>query len=167
MWFSPSTYLHDYYSLRKPASYTTKKFTTMWIYTLIKMVRVLDLRFFYNPLSSDMYHCASFDFRIMYNLEINNLYSDFLIAMHNSPKNLMKLIATDTQTLLVFEATSLKWAAQLPFTPIIMKRANFMVNICEVLLQVLGRILGEFLGEFLGEVSTLRYLINEYTRLII
>ena len=50
--------------------------------------------------------------------------------MHNSPKNLMKLIATDTQTLLVFEATSLKWAAQLPFTPIIMKRANFMVNIC-------------------------------------
>ena len=50
--------------------------------------------------------------------------------MHNSPKNLMKLIATDTQTLLVFEATSLKWAAQLPFTPIIMKRANFMVSIC-------------------------------------
>ena len=48
--------------------------------------------------------------------------------MHNSPKNLMKLIATDTQTLLVFESTTLKWAAQLPFTPIIMKRGNFMVN---------------------------------------
>ena len=58
--------------------------------------------------------------------------------MHNSPKNLMKLIATDTQTLLVFEATSLKWAAQLPFTPIIMKRANFMVNICNIIFSVVS-----------------------------
>ena len=58
--------------------------------------------------------------------------------MHNSPKNLMKLIATDTQTLLVFEATSLKWAAQLPFTPIIMKRANFMVNIRKLFNKSLG-----------------------------
>ena len=50
----------------------------------------------------------------------------------------MKLIATDTQTLLVFEATSLKWAAQLPFTPIIMKRANFMVNIRKLFNKSLG-----------------------------
>ena len=43
--------------------------------------------------------------------------------------NLMKLIATDTETLLVFEATTLKWAAQLPFVPLVMKRGHFMVSL--------------------------------------
>ena len=44
----------------------------------------------------------------------------------------MKLIATDTQTLLVYESTSLKWAAQLPFTPLVMKRGQFAVSIARL-----------------------------------
>ena len=45
-----------------------------------------------------------------------------------SLNNLMKLVATDTETLLVFEATTLKWAAQLPFVPLMIKRGHFMVR---------------------------------------
>ena len=45
-----------------------------------------------------------------------------------SLNNLMKLVATDTETLLVFEATTLKWAAQLPFIPLMIKRGHFMVS---------------------------------------
>ena len=45
-----------------------------------------------------------------------------------SPMNLMKLVATDTQTLLIMESTILRWASQLPFSPMVMKRGRFMVS---------------------------------------
>ena len=52
----------------------------------------------------------------------------FYISVVNSDR-LITLIATDTNTMLVFEVTSLKWAAQLPFTPLIIKRGTFSVSI--------------------------------------
>ncbi|XP_044003955.1 protein PTHB1 [Aphidius gifuensis] len=38
---------------------------------------------------------------------------------------LMVLVVADTDTLLVYEGTTLKWSAQLPFTPVAIARANF------------------------------------------
>ncbi len=40
----------------------------------------------------------------------------------------MTLVASDTQTLLVYEETSLKWAAQLPFNPAHLHRGTFKVS---------------------------------------
>ena len=42
----------------------------------------------------------------------------------------ISLVATETQTILVYENTSLKWASQLPFVPMAMQRGTFQVIIC-------------------------------------
>ena len=39
----------------------------------------------------------------------------------------ISLVASDPQTLMVFENTSLKWAAQIPFKPVMIKRGSFKV----------------------------------------
>lgn len=41
----------------------------------------------------------------------------------------MVLVVADTDTLLVYEGTTLKWSAQLPFTPVAIARAHFQVKI--------------------------------------
>lgn len=41
----------------------------------------------------------------------------------------MLLVVTDTLTLLVYDQTSLCWSSQLPFLPVAICRANFMVSI--------------------------------------
>ena len=40
---------------------------------------------------------------------------------------IISLVASDPQTLMVFENTSLKWAAQIPFKPVSIKRGSFKV----------------------------------------
>ena len=40
----------------------------------------------------------------------------------------ISLVASDPQTLMVFENTSLKWAAQIPFKPVMIKRGSFKVG---------------------------------------
>ena len=40
----------------------------------------------------------------------------------------MILVASDTQTLLIYENTTLKWAAQLPFSPVSVRRGSFKVS---------------------------------------
>ena len=40
---------------------------------------------------------------------------------------ILSLMASDPQTLMVFENTSLKWAAQIPFKPVSIKRGSFKV----------------------------------------
>ena len=40
----------------------------------------------------------------------------------------MTLVATETQTILVYENTSLKWASQSPFVPMAFKRGTFNVR---------------------------------------
>ena len=42
-----------------------------------------------------------------------------------SPERIMSLMASDTNTLLIYDNTSLKWAAQLPFQPIAIRRGRF------------------------------------------
>ncbi len=40
----------------------------------------------------------------------------------------MTLAASDSQTLMVYEGTMLKWAAQLPFNPVFIGRGTFKVQ---------------------------------------
>ena len=54
-------------------------------------------------------------------------YDLIFFSVINSDR-LISLISTDTNTMLIFEITSLKWAAQLPFTPLIIKRGTFSVS---------------------------------------
>ena len=42
-------------------------------------------------------------------------------------ERVISLVASDPQTLMVFENTSLKWAAQIPFKPVMIKRGSFKV----------------------------------------
>ena len=42
-------------------------------------------------------------------------------------ERVISLVASDPQTLMVFENTSLKWAAQIPFKPVMIQRGSFKV----------------------------------------
>ena len=53
---------------------------------------------------------------------------DFIFFSVINSDRLISLISTDTNTMLIFEITSLKWAAQLPFTPLTIKRGTFSVS---------------------------------------
>lgn len=41
---------------------------------------------------------------------------------------LMVLVIADTNTLMIYEGTTLKWSAQLPLTPVAVTRAHFQVT---------------------------------------
>lgn len=43
---------------------------------------------------------------------------------------LMVLVIADTNTLMIYEGTTLRWSAQLPFTPVAVTRAHFQVINC-------------------------------------
>ncbi|KAK0175239.1 hypothetical protein PV327_009004 [Microctonus hyperodae] len=60
---------------------------------------------------------------------------------------LMVLVVADTDTLLVYEGTTLKWSAQLPFTPVAVTRANFQhLEGVVVILSDEGRLEACYLG---------------------
>lgn len=46
---------------------------------------------------------------------------------------LMVLVIADTNTLMIYEGTTLKWSAQLPFTSVAVTRAHFQVTDCIIL----------------------------------
>lgn len=48
---------------------------------------------------------------------------------------LMVLVIADTNTLMIYEGTTLKWSAQLPLTPVVVIRAHFQVTDC-IILQI-------------------------------
>ena len=41
---------------------------------------------------------------------------------------LMVIVVVDTNTLLIYEGTTLKWSAQFPYTPVSIARAHFQVG---------------------------------------
>lgn len=45
---------------------------------------------------------------------------------------LMVLVIADTGTLMIYEGTTLKWSAQLPFTPVAVARAQLRVSGVEI-----------------------------------
>lgn len=51
----------------------------------------------------------------------------FLAVSAWNENKLMILMASDSKTLLVYENTSLKWAARLPFQPVTLNRGSFKV----------------------------------------
>uniref|UniRef100_A0A0C9PRB8 Bbs9_1 protein n=1 Tax=Fopius arisanus TaxID=64838 RepID=A0A0C9PRB8_9HYME len=60
---------------------------------------------------------------------------------------LMVLVVADTDTLLVYEGTTLKWSAQLPFTPVAIARAHFQhLEGVIVILSEEGRLEACYLG---------------------
>ncbi|XP_015121440.1 protein PTHB1 [Diachasma alloeum] len=60
---------------------------------------------------------------------------------------LMVLVVADTDTLLVYEGTTLKWSAQLPFTPVAIARAHFQqLEGVVVILSDEGRLEACYLG---------------------
>lgn len=46
---------------------------------------------------------------------------------------LMVLVIADTNTLMIYEGTTLKWSAQLPLAPVAVTRAHFQVTDCTIL----------------------------------
>lgn len=44
----------------------------------------------------------------------------------------MVLVIADTGTLMIYEGTTLKWSAQLPFTPVAVARAQLRVSGVEI-----------------------------------
>ncbi len=41
----------------------------------------------------------------------------------------ISLVATETQTILIYDNTSLKWATQSPFVPMALRRGTFQVRL--------------------------------------
>lgn len=62
---------------------------------------------------------------------MRNVFKIFYLLFFTEPDGkLMVLVVADTDTLLLYEGTTLKWSAQLPFTPVAIARAHFQVNVC-------------------------------------
>lgn len=55
---------------------------------------------------------------------------------------LMVLVIADTNTLMIYEGTTLKWSAQLPLAPVAVTRAHFQVTDCIIPRRVFASLNG-------------------------
>ncbi|KAF6204168.1 hypothetical protein GE061_002508 [Apolygus lucorum] len=78
--------------------------------------------------------------RLQYNPLCSTIYS-------RGEPTVMSLIVSDTNTLMVYEGTTLRWSAQLPNTPVAIDRGNFMgLAGCLVLLTEEGEVTLCYMG---------------------
>ena len=68
------------------------------------------------------------NFYIVYQMMNNN---DFIFLF--SDNNVMVCVGSHTNTLLVYKETQLKWASQLPFTPVSLQKSNLKVRITSLI----------------------------------
>ena len=58
----------------------------------------------------------------------NNNYNSLAIFLVLGQEKIASLISTDDQSLFVMDNSTMRWATQLPFSPLVIKRGSFMVE---------------------------------------